>query len=576
MTTTEAVQGLYDSPQLSARSGPIYNAFSYATKIDAEAIALFIATHTAVGDTVLDPFAGSGSTGVAARLCDAPTPRMIQMATDAGLTPRWGPRTAVLYELSPIAALLGEVMTSPPPFDDFVVAAQEVLEAARRRVGFAYNVEDPDGQLGELRYAIWSDVLVLPCCGETITYWDAAARRAPARLEREVTSACGAVVRIDTCDRLVDSMGRRIQRLAWVYGSTGKRMWSREPSWSDQLALDMQDVQIAPQMDTPILWGDLHRSGYHSGLSRHRDLYTDRNARVLSEIWRQIDAQPARLRDSLHLWMLSFTAAHSTKMTRVVAKKGQADFALTGSQSGVLYVSGLPVEKNVLLGLSRKIATFAEAFRLSEGSRSKVTVVNRSSTTIRLPDRSVDYVFTDPPFGDYIPYAEVNQVNEAWLGQLTDSTDEVIISRAQGKDVDRYGHLLSRVFAECSRALRIGGLATVVFHSSRADVWAKVASALDDAGLSVAASSLLHKTQVSFKQAVHHGGTRGDALFLAVNGLAPTSEQAPRTVNDDDLRDPRFAYSRYVAERLRLAQAVEYDAREFREHTDGLDHEGVA
>ena len=27
-------------------------------------------------------------------------------------------------------------------------------------------------------------------------------------------------------------------------------------------------------------------------------------------------------------------------------------------------------------------------------------------------NNSIDFVFTDPPFGDFIPYAEVNQINE--------------------------------------------------------------------------------------------------------------------------------------------------------------------
>lgn len=95
------VSRLYDSPLQSTRTGVLYNAFSYPTKIDAESVAVFLAAHTQPCDTVLDVFAGSGSTGIAARLCDAPTPRMRELASAAGVDPHWGPRTAVLYELSP-------------------------------------------------------------------------------------------------------------------------------------------------------------------------------------------------------------------------------------------------------------------------------------------------------------------------------------------------------------------------------------------------------------------------------------------------------------------------------------------
>ena len=60
---------LYQAPLPSNRSGALYNAFSYPTKISPETIAIFIACHTNIGDTVLDPFCGTFTTrAVAQRL----------------------------------------------------------------------------------------------------------------------------------------------------------------------------------------------------------------------------------------------------------------------------------------------------------------------------------------------------------------------------------------------------------------------------------------------------------------------------------------------------------------------------
>lgn len=47
-------EALYRTPARSTRGGPLFNAFPYPTKISPEAIALFIAAHTAPGATVLD------------------------------------------------------------------------------------------------------------------------------------------------------------------------------------------------------------------------------------------------------------------------------------------------------------------------------------------------------------------------------------------------------------------------------------------------------------------------------------------------------------------------------------------
>ena len=49
-------------------------------------------------------------------------------------------------------------------------------------------------------------------------------------------------------------------------------------------------------------------------------------------------------------------------------------------------------------------------------------------------------------FGDFIPYAEVNQINELWLSSVTHREDEIIISASQGKDVLTYQELLTQVF----------------------------------------------------------------------------------------------------------------------------------
>lgn len=56
-------------------------------KISPEAIALFIACHTSVGDTVFDPFGGSGTTGIAVKLCDKPSPELLKMAKQYGVSP---------------------------------------------------------------------------------------------------------------------------------------------------------------------------------------------------------------------------------------------------------------------------------------------------------------------------------------------------------------------------------------------------------------------------------------------------------------------------------------------------------
>src|SRR5208282_6267917 len=56
------------------KTDSIYAAHSYHTKVPHQAIMRAILHYTEIGDVVLDGFAGSGMTGVAAQLCGHPDP----------------------------------------------------------------------------------------------------------------------------------------------------------------------------------------------------------------------------------------------------------------------------------------------------------------------------------------------------------------------------------------------------------------------------------------------------------------------------------------------------------------------
>lgn len=524
---------LYERPLVARRTGPLFNAFSYPTKIDPEVIGVFIAAHTSPGQSVLDVFGGSGTTGVAASLCDRPTARMQQLARDVGLDVEWGPRTAHIYELSPIGALVGEVMSCPCDPDAFRSAARDVLARARSDVDGWYSAAAPDGTPGRIRYVVWSEVLRTPCCDGEVSLYEASVRLAPASMESDFVCAhCAQTLRVDECKRVNETVldpltgdwiERRRRVPVRVYGRSESGTWSRGPVPEDLTVLDLVPRRPADWVPTDAVgWGDLHRSGYHQGISRFHHFYTGRNLSVLARLWALATEHPEpAVRKALQVWVLSYNASHSTLLSRVVAKRSQKDLVVTGAQSGVLYVSGLPVEKNVIEGLERKIRTLHEAFSLTYGSRSTINVTCGSSTRLHLADDSVDYVFTDPPFGGYIPYAEINQINEAWLGRLTDRTPEVIISPAQDKTVSEYGRLLATVFSEVSRVLKRTGYATVIFHASKPAVWEALGDAFASSGLCVNKTSVLDKCQVSFKQVVSEGGTRDDAVFLLSPGNTP-------------------------------------------------------
>lgn len=578
-----SIARLYRAPLPSTRTGPLYNAFSYPTKISPEAIAVYIAAHTEPGATVLDAFGGSGTTGIAALLCDRPTPEMERMADTLGIKPKWGPRTAHLFEIGTLGSFVSGTLCRPPEPATFAEAVDELCRRAEERLSWLYEAKDPEGRSGTLRHAIWSDVLACPHCGAETSLWNASVKTKPlAMSETFRCKGCRNQVAVEACERVLestlDAFGRKQltkkRVLARVHGRTGTSKWQRAATPED-LAVVERIAKTKPPRSAPnadLVWGELRRAGYHVGIEKLHHFYTRRNFIAMATLMELATEFPEDTRDALRLLVLSYNSSHSTLMTRVVLKKGQNDFVLTGSQSGVLYISGLPVEKNLLEGVRRKSRAFIDSFGMLHGSRSKVHVHNSSSEEMHLKARTVDYVFTDPPFGDYIPYAELNQINELWLERTTDRSREVIVSPSQSKGMSEYGTMMGSVFKEISRVLKPEGLATVVFHSAHSEVWRALAQAYTTAGFAVEAASVLDKIQASFKQVVSTVSVKGDPLLLlSKRAVKRSTTKASAKIATDVIRaarnrsrlDPQRLFSQYVGKCLELGMDVDIEAKTF-------------
>lgn len=578
-------EALYSKPLPSSRSGAFYNTFPYPTKISPEAIAVYIACSTNPGDLVLDAFAGSGSTGVAALLCEHPTERMRKITKDLNVTPVWGARNAVLYEIGTYASFAIKTILSRLSSREFTIAVDSFLKKAQDLVGGLYEAIDLAGDTGTIRYVIWSEVLECPSCHSEISYFEHGTSRDPVRFKDEIVCPyCKKVHHVEEMpftteehyDRLLHKQVSRKKRVpAWIYGTTNGYNWDRQATEADAAYIaqieSTCDVDDVPQ---EIQWGELHRAGYHYGITHLHHFYTARNYIVMSKLWKLAETYPEKISDALKLLLLSYNASHCTLMTRVVAKKNAKDFILTSAQSGVLYISKLPVEKNILLGLKRKVKPFAETYAKLQNCTGQITIHNGSSTKMKENNDSIDFIFTDPPFGDFIPYAEVNQINELWLPKVTNRKDEVIISASQGKDVFTYQELLTQVFSEINRVLKPNHYASIVFHAAKAKVWDVFSEAITGARLQIVHTNILDKTQASFKQVVSDGSVQGDPLFLLKKSLARkntsrlTDEEVLHSLLADHISDPDFdnrkCFSWYINRCLELGIDVTMDAKQFK------------
>ena len=137
----------------------------------------------------------------------------------------------------------------------------------------------------------------------------------------------------------------------------------------------------------------------------------------------------------------------------------------------------------------------------------------------------MDYIFTDPPFGESLQYAELNFFVEAWLKVKSIPSCDCVLNYVHNKDIEFYSKMMSRVFTEYARVLKSGRWMTIEFHNSQNAVWNAIQQAVETAGLIVADVRILNKKQRSFNAINRAGAVDQD---LAISAYKPSSDLEER------------------------------------------------
>ena len=156
-------------------------------------------------------------------------------------------------------------------------------------------------------------------------------------------------------------------------------------------------------------------------------------------------------------------------------------------------------ELNIINQFRDAVRDYSKAY--SNYSEGNVLITTQSSTAVpQIPDNTIDYIFTDPPFGSNIMYSELNFIWESWLNVFTNEKREAIVSQLHGKNLLDYQQLMSNCFLEDCRILKPGRWITIEFHNSKNAVWNSIQEAIQSAGFVVADVRVLDKKRDSFNQ----------------------------------------------------------------------------
>jgi 16S rRNA G966 N2-methylase RsmD len=131
-----------------------------------------------------------------------------------------------------------------------------------------------------------------------------------------------------------------------------------------------------------------------------------------------------------------------------------------------------------------QISVYKEAknFDALASTNSNILPLNQSALDLsNIPANSVDYVFTDPPYGGSVQYFELSTLWCAWLNQdgkfSLDYKGEITINDNQRKDFDFYHKMLRTAFQEIYRVLKTGKHLTVTFHNTEIKIYNSILKA---------------------------------------------------------------------------------------------------
>lgn len=489
---------------------PIYKLHTYHTKVPHLAIMRYVMNYTNPGDVILDGFCGTGMTGVAANLCENP-PLEVKAKIEKDIpSAKWGHRFAIINDLSPAAVFISANYNRSVD-NSFKDKASSIMDSTRQKCAWMYrtkHIEDRPSlfeseMYGEINYTVWSDVFICPNCGNELVFWEVAVDYEKGKVRDSfMCPQCHRQLKKSECRHAKEisfdrSLNETIELTKQVpvlinYSYNGKR-FEKKPDEEDLAIIAKIESEPIPYWypTNRLVDGDKTGDATKLGITNTHLFYTKRTLATLSCFY------DCSNMDLSCLFAFTKVANQMTKQYRLTYMNGCWG-AGGGPMSGTLYIPSLLKELNVLTFLDKALE-IQETRRYA--SLENVIVSCQSTTDYsQIPDNTIDYIFTDPPFGDNLMYSELNFLWESWLKVFTNNSCEAIVNNSQHKGIPDYLRLMESCFSEYFRVLKPGRWITVEFHNSKNAVWNAIQSALSMAGFVVADVRTLDKQHSSYNQ----------------------------------------------------------------------------
>ncbi|MDA9708613.1 site-specific DNA-methyltransferase [Alphaproteobacteria bacterium] len=410
------------------KSGKIFNQHFYWTKQPVNVIHHFIKRYTIKSETVLDPFCGSGSTGLAAQMLNRKS--ILSDISSTSIHISKGYNSNINFSINELDNFLYTVKTKLQPYYETSLKGKlEKYEILYDIIGEVYK--NKNGK----KYTEAKQIF------ESITK----NKTFKSKITREYQF----------------SNYQCIYRCLKING---------KKKYLSLLDLKNNEIPQINKANIPLdyFFGKESKRNLKFGINQVFQLYSHRNLFALSLIKKEIKKiKNCDLKNFLN-FCFSSILFNCSLMSRF------RKYENTSIKMGTYYIPKLIKDNNVLLSFTRKAKSIynAKSNFFRNYSYFPPEIIKQDASKLNnIKTSSIDLIYADPPYGEMINYSELNLVIESWLDLNKKYINEMIIDESVGKTEQYFFNLFKNFLTQASRVLKKNKYLILVFHNPNLKIW---------------------------------------------------------------------------------------------------------
>lgn len=404
----------------------------------------YISSFTQPGDTVLEPFMGSGVTVI----------ESIKLG-----------RNVIGLDINPMSKFIVENTISNVNLSDFTTRFTEIMDLLKRKYAYLYNTK-------------------CPICGSTSTVETAVYEN----------------------DKLV-----RIKGICNEHGTFIKDASTDDIDCYNNCITIKHNLLNEGKIKYPT--DPIMKYVKRSGRNNIDELFSDRALIILSYLRDLIlETSEAKVQNLL---LFCFTSMLSNVSKMIPGDKEKATYK-SGWVISKFWTPKIHTERNIFMCFNlRYKAILKGKTELQNITPSLASLYTKDSCDLSFIDsNSIDYIFTDPPYGESIAYLALSHFWNSWLPTTVDYKDEIIIDPYRNKGYEDYAAKTKAAYKEFYRVLKDEHYMSFTFHNRDLNVWKAILDACLEAGFILENIILQEQAVSSGTQGINKKNTlTGDFVY---------------------------------------------------------------